>query len=296
MLQPEYLVIALSTLGLLLRTRAAHFRNAYQQATAKERALRDAVAELRVLRASEARARREAEEAARVKAQFLAHVSHEVRTPLHAISGAAQLLQETPLTPEQEEVVRMLATGSETLQDILGDILDYARIEAGKLELDPQPVLLQEALQQAMALLKPQAQARGLQLVQRVGPGVPPTIVTDPLRLRQVLLNLLSNAVKFTTAGSVTLTVTRATGENGVRPRPALQFAVRDTGPGVSSQQEALLFEPFAQGANGQSAGGAGLGLAISKELVALMGGDIWHHSDPGRGATFTFTLPLDGV
>lgn len=294
MYQPEFLVIALSTLGLLLRTRAAHFRNAYQEASAKEEALRDAVAELRELRASEARARREAEEAARIQSHFLTHVSHEVRTPLHAISGAAELLKETPLTREQQEVVDMLATGSDTLQAILGDILDYARIEAGKLELDPQRLELQEALTQAMKLLQPQAQSRGLQLIHRIGPNVPPTITADALRLRQVLLNLLSNAVKFTETGSVTLTVTRVAGENGARQRPLLQFAVRDTGPGVSPQQERLLFQPFAQGRqNDQQQRGAGLGLAISKELVTLMGGDIWHYSDPGHGATFAFTLPL---
>jgi signal transduction histidine kinase len=292
-LQPEYLFIALSALGLLLRTRAAHFRDAYHEASANEKGLREAVAELRYLRASEARARREAEEAARVKSQFLAHVSHEVRTPLQAISGAAQLLQETTLTAEQQEVVDMLATGSETLQAILGDILDYARIEAGKIDLDPRPIHLQDALAGAMTLLQPQAQARGLQLVHRVGPNVPTTISADPLRLRQVLLNLLSNAVKFTERGSVTLTVSRISGENGSTPgAPTLQFAVRDTGPGVSPQQEALLFQPFAQGPDGHE--GAGLGLAISKELVTLMGGAIWHRSDPGRGATFTFTLPLE--
>lgn len=296
MLQPEYLFIALSALGLLLRTRAAHFRDAYHEASATEKGLRQAVTELSRLRASEARARREAEEAARIKSQFLAHVSHEVRTPLQAISGATQLLQDTPLTAEQKEVVDMLATGSELLQDILGDILDYAKIEAGKIDLDPRPIHLQDVLAEAMKLLQPRAQSRGLQLVHRVGPGVPATISADPLRLRQVLLNLLSNAVKFTEKGSVTLTVSRISGENGYRPtRPALQFAVRDTGPGVSPQQEALLFQPFAQGPEHSHDGkGSGLGLAISKDLVTLMGGDIWHRSDPGRGATFIFTLPLD--
>lgn len=294
MLQPEYLFIALSALGLLLRTRAAHFRDAYHEASANEKGLREAVAELRHLRASEARARREAEEAARVKSQFLAHVSHEVRTPLQAISGAAQLLQETTLTAEQQEVVDMLATGSETLQAILGDILDYARIEAGKIELDPRPIHLQDALAEATRLLQTQAQARGLQLVHRVGPNVPAIINADPLRLRQVLLNLLSNAVKFTERGSVTLTVSRVSGENGdASAAPALQFAVRDTGPGILAQQEALLFQPFAQGPD-HGHKGAGLGLAISKELVTLMGGAIWHRSDPGRGATFIFTLPLE--
>ena len=291
MYQPEYLVIALSTLGLLLRTRASHFRDAYQQAYAKQSAQR-------ALRAVEAQARREAEEAARIKSQFLAHVSHEVRTPLNAISGAAEMLQQTALTPEQQEYVDLLTIGNETLQAILGDILDYAKIEAGKIELDPQPLRIADALEHAMKLLQAQAAAHDVQLSYHLEPGVPPVIVADPLRLRQVLLNLLSNGVKYTAAGSVTVAVTSVIGENG---GDLLEIAVCDTGPGIPPHRQEALFQPFVQGPTETARydggaplrGGAGLGLAISKELVTLLGGDIWVHSEVGHGSTFTFSLPL---
>lgn len=293
MYPPEYLVIALSTLGLLLQTRAAHFREAYQQATKKERALRAAIAELRRLRASEAQARKEAEEAARVKSQFLAHVSHEVRTPLNAISSTAQMLQQTSLTAEQREYVDLLITGSETLEAILGKLLDFAKIEAGKVELERQPVQVGEAIDEAMKLVQPLAAAQGLEFSRHVGCDVPPTVSTDPVRLRQVLLNLLSNAVKFTESGSVMVTVGCIAAEGDASA--SLRFAVRDTGLGIPAHEQETLFQPFMQGENGSAGrhGGAGLGLAISRELVHLMGGEISVQSEPGDGSTFTFTVPL---
>lgn len=283
MYQPEYLVIALSTLGLLLRTQASYFREAYHRATAKEK-------ELRALRASEVKARHQAEEAARVKSRFLAHVSHEVRTPLNAISGTTAMLQQTELTPEQQAYVEVLATGAETLQAILGDILDYARIEAGKIALERRTVNVAEAVAQAIKLVQPQADARGLQLTMQIDPKVPCNIMTDPMRLRQVLLNLLSNAIKFTNAGAVQVTVIRLQGED----EGYLQVAVSDTGCGIELREQLDLFEPFVQGArNGDSnRDGVGLGLAICKELVTLMGGEIWLQSRRGHGSTFTFTLP----
>ncbi len=281
---PEYLVIALSTLGLLLRTQAAHFREAYRCATVRE-------SQLRTLRASETAARRQAEEAARVKSRFLAHVSHEVRTPLNAISGAAAMMQQTALSAEQQAYMAVLATGAETLHDMLGDILDYARIEAGKLQLQRREVDLHEAVAQALRLVQPQAEAQGLHLLLRQEPGAPHTALTDPIRLRQVLLNLLSNAVKFTSSGSITVTLGRVQAAD----RPLLQIAVADTGCGIDLREQATLFEPFMQGARAGEPGrhGAGLGLAICKELVTLMGGEIWLRSKPGHGATFTFTVPL---
>jgi signal transduction histidine kinase len=283
--QPEYLVIALSTLGLLLRTQVSYFREAYHRATAREK-------ELRTLRASEVQARREAEEAARVKSRFLAHVSHEVRTPLNAISGTASMLQQTALTPEQKEYVDVLATGTETLQAILGDILDYVHIEAGKIALERRPVNVAGAIADALKLLQSQADARGLQLTMTIDGDVPPTITTDPIRLRQVLLNLLTNAIKFTAAGAVHVEVTRLRGEN----KALLQIAVSDTGCGIALRDQVDLFEPFVQGArNNANRDGVGLGLAICKELVTLMGGEIWLQSKRGYGSTFTFTLPMTG-
>lgn len=294
MYTPEYLVIALSTLGILLQTQVSHFRDAYQQATKKERALRAAIAELRRLRASEAQARREAEEANRIKAQFLAHVSHEVRTPLNAINSTAHMLQQTPLTPEQKEYVDLLVTGGETLEAILGKILDFARIEAGTVELDNEPVNVCEAVDEAMKLVQPLAAAQGLTFARDIKDGVPRVFDADPVRLRQVLLNLLSNAVKFTERGSVTVTVSCPDAEeNG---RRSLCFAVCDTGPGISDADQEKIFQPFIQVQNGVVGrnGGAGLGLAITKELVHLMGGDISVQSEVGVGSTFAFTVALN--
>lgn len=293
MYPPEYLVIALSTLGLLLQTRVSHFRDAYEQATKKERALRAAISELRRLRQSEAQARKEAEEANRVKSQFLAHVSHEVRTPLNAISSTAQMLRETPLTAEQREYVDLLVTGSETLEAILGNILDFARIEAGKVKLDVQPVEVCEAVDEAMKLVQPLANAQGLEFVREIEDGVPETLNADPVRLRQILLNLLSNAVKFTDGGSVTVTVGRAAKQED--REGVLRFAVCDTGPGIAADAQEKIFQPFMQAQNGSAPreGGAGLGLAITKDLVELMGGEISVQSKLGEGSTFTFTVPL---
>lgn len=293
MYPPEYLVIALSTLGLLLQTRVSHFRDAYEQASKKERALRAAISELRRLRESEAQARKEAEEANRVKSQFLAHVSHEVRTPLNAISSTVQMLRQTPLTAEQKEYVDLLVTGSETLEAILGNILDFARIEAGKVELDRQPVNVCEAVDEAMKLVQPLAAAQGLAFARDIKDDVPEMFNADPVRLRQILLNLLSNAVKFTDCGSVTVTVScTAAQDNG---DGALRFAVCDTGPGISANHQEQIFQPFMQANNAGAArkGGAGLGLAITKELVHLMGGEISVQSEVGEGSTFVFTVPL---
>lgn len=294
MYSPEYLVIALSTLGLLLQTQVSHFRDAYEQATKKERALRAAIAELRRLRASEAQARKEAEEANRIKAQFLAHVSHEVRTPLNAINSTAHMLQQTPLTPEQKEYVDLLVTGGETLEAILGKILDFARIEAGTVELDKQPVNVCEAVDEAMKLVQPLAATQGLTFACDIKDGVPQVFDADPVRLRQVLLNLLSNAVKFTENGSVTVTVSCADAdEDG---RRSLSFAVCDTGSGISDADREKIFQPFIQVQNGDVGrkGGAGLGLAITKELVHLMGGEISVQSELGVGSTFAFTVGLN--
>lgn len=293
MYPPEYLVIALSTLGLLLQTRVSHFRDAYEQATKKERALRAAISELRRLRASEAQARKEAEEANRIKSEFLAHVSHEVRTPLNAISSTAQMLQQTPLTAEQKEYVDLLVTGSETLEAILGNMLDFARIEAGKVQLDWQAVNVCEAVDEAMKLVQPLAAAQGLAFASDTAHGVPETFNADPVRLRQILLNLLSNAVKFTESGSVTVTVSCDPAQEN--REQSLRFAVRDTGVGIAAGDQEQIFQPFMQvnGAGGPRKGGAGLGLAITRELVQLMGGEIGVESEPNQGSTFAFTVPL---
>ncbi len=305
MFQPEYLVIALSTLGLLLRTKASHFQGAYNESREQELALRDAVAELQTLRATEAQARRDAEEAARIKSDFLAHVSHEVRTPLNAVSGAALLLQDSQLTPEQRECIEVLKAGSDSLLAILDDILDYSKIEAGKMELDPRPMHLRDCVRESLRLLQPQAEARGLRLSAHVGAAVPAVITGDAARLRQVLLNLLSNALKFTDAGSVTLYVTPIA--RGAGDADLLRFAVRDTGIGIPYEEQARLFQPFTQverhtmrhdsiarrDSGARRHGGAGLGLAISRQLVTLMGGQIWLESHPHRGSTFFFTLPI---
>ena len=230
------------------------------------------------------------------KSHFLATMSHEVRTPLNGIIGFTSLLLDTPLTPEQREFVQTIQLSSEALIQLTGDILDYARIEAGKLQLEPQPCAPRECVEEALDLAAAQAAAKGLELLHWVDEAVPAVISADGNRLRQVLGNLLGNAVKFTPAGEVEVRVTVERSPLGVTTGPTqLVFAVRDTGIGIAAAEHAKLFQPFTQldQALTRRHGGSGLGLAIAKNIVELMGGRISLQSEPERGSTFSFTLPV---
>jgi CheY-like chemotaxis protein/nitrogen-specific signal transduction histidine kinase len=231
------------------------------------------------------------------KSQFLATMSHEVRTPLNGILGFTSLLLDTPLTPEQREFVHTIQLSCEALIQLTGDILDFASIESGKLQLEPQPCSPRECVEDALDLVATKAAAKGIDLLHWVDEAVPAVIYADGNRVRQVLINLLSNAVKFTNEGEIEV---RVTAEPGAGSDPhahaKLIFSVRDTGIGIPAVEHAKLFKPFTQldYALTRRHGGTGLGLAISKNIVGLMGGQVFLKSEPDHGSTFSFTIAVE--
>ncbi|MCX6904423.1 MAG: response regulator, partial [Verrucomicrobia bacterium] len=238
-------------------------------------------------------ARDDALEHARVKSEFLANISHEVRTPMNAIVGMADLLLGTTLAPEQREYVETLRNGSETLLDLISEILDFSKIEAGKLVLEQIEFDLRQVIEATAELLAERAHRKGVELVCWIAPNTPTLLLGDPGRIRQVLTNLVSNAVKFTERGEV---VIRLECESQTAADAKLRLTVSDTGIGIAHKALASIFEAFTQadGSTTRKYGGTGLGLAISKQLVALMQGQIGVESTPGQGSSFWFRLTLE--
>lgn len=227
----------------------------------------------------------------RAKGRFLATMSHEVRTPLNGIVGFTGLLLDTPLTPEQREYVETIKLSTQALIQLTGDILDFARIESGKLKLDPAACDPLDCVEEALDLLAAAAAKKNIELLHSIAADVPAALTIDGGRLRQVLTNLLSNAVKFTDEGEIEVRVERLPGgEAGVG---TLLFSVRDTGIGIAPEHHDKLFRPFSQvdETTTRRHGGTGLGLAISRNLVELMGGAMRVESAAGKGATFFFTV-----
>ena len=227
----------------------------------------------------------------RAKSQFLARMSHEIRTPLNGVIGLTELLRETSLTSRQREYIELIDSAGRTLLGLVNDVLDFARLEAGKLQLDEAPVDLRALVEECARMFSlPVADNRNLLLFE-VAPAVPDQVTLDAARLRQVLINLLGNAVKFTQDGTIRLRVSVEQSERGA----ALRIEVIDTGIGLSKAQQERLFKVFSQGSVEVTRrfGGSGLGLSISRELVRLMGGDIQVDSAPNLGARFWFELPL---
>ena len=238
----------------------------------------------------------EAKRLAQQRSDFLAQMSHELRTPLNGILGFAQILQrDSPLTERQSRGLRVIEESGQHLLTLINDVLDLARIDAAKLELSPTEIALPGFLRGVSDIVYLKAEEKGLLFEYRPEPRLPSTVWADERRLRQVLLNLLSNAIKFTDHGQVRLSVgVAASGGDGGSKTARLQFEVRDTGIGMDEAQRARLFHPFEQvGGAGRGESGAGLGLAISRQLVRLMGGDIQVASEPGRGSIFSFELDL---
>ncbi len=229
-----------------------------------------------------------AEEATQAKSQFLANMSHEIRTPMNAIIGLAYLALRTELTGKQKDYVSKIHNAGKSLLGVLNDVLDISKIESGKLQMEQVDFVLEDVIGQTIGLVSQQAHDKGLELLSRLGPGIPRNLKGDPLRLGQILMNLLSNAVKFTREGQVEIQIERVSGH---RNKLELQFSVSDTGIGMSAEAKARMFQAFMQADNSTTRkyGGTGLGLAISKELVEMMDGSIWVESVEGEGSVFSF-------
>jgi PAS domain S-box-containing protein len=235
------------------------------------------------------RKRAEAETAAVAKAEFLANMSHEIRTPLTGIVGFAGLLEKMDGLPEQARTyASRIVTGSQVLLSVVNDVLDFSKVEAGQIELDPQPFDPKAFVDDTVELVQAQARTKGLELRVDVAGVLPPAVCADSGRVRQVLLNLLSNAVKFTDQGAVSVGVGHLAADGGV-----LRIAVSDTGVGIPAEHADRLFQRFSQADSSiaRRYGGTGLGLAICKSLVELMGGEIGVESGEGRGSTFWLTI-----
>jgi PAS domain S-box-containing protein len=230
-----------------------------------------------------------AEAGSRAKSSFLATMSHEIRTPLSGIIGLTTRLQSTALAAEQREFLRLIRTSADMLMTIINDLLDTAKIEAGKLELVPSAFALRPILGELLDPLALAAHSKGVELVWQIAPDVPDGLVGDVGRMRQVLLNLLGNAIKFTRAGSVVL---RVHAQSLAEQQVELTFSVRDTGSGIPADELEHIFEPFVQNGNSASLG-TGLGLTISRRLAELMHGRVWAESVVGHGSTFHFTARL---
>lgn len=252
-------------------------------------------AEAALLHAKEA-----AEAADRAKSEFLAIVSHEIRTPINGVIGFAQILADSPLSPEQREQVAIIKSSGQALEKLITDILDLSKIEAGKIEIESSPFGLHKCIEDMIAFFQPRARAAALTLTAAIDPDVPAIVNSDESRLRQILTNLIGNALKFTEHGSITIQVSCVRGEpvsmRDSRRALRLFFSVADTGIGIPADKISKLFKPFSQVDTSMERrrSGTGLGLIISKRLCELMGGSISVESKPGEGTTFRFSLLSD--
>ena len=242
-----------------------------------------------------AQARDQAIETARLKSQFLASMSHEIRTPMNGVIGLTRLLLGSALDDQQRRYAEGIGTAGSALLSVINNVLDFSKLEAGKVLLEDTNFQLPRLVDDVVALVAPPGTARTVTVSGTCDPRLPATVSGDATKLRQVLLNLAGNAIKFTACGNVSITVTPANDQNTGPDTVPVRFEVSDTGIGIDRHEQSQLFEPFTQADAGTTRrfGGTGLGLAISRDLVELMGGAIGVHSEPGSGSTFWFTVPL---
>lgn len=244
------------------------------------------------------RAKEAAEAADRAKSEFFAVISHEIRTPINGIIGFSDILADTPLTAEQREAVDLIRTSGQALGTLVADILDFSKIESGRIELEHEPFSLPHCVDEVCAFFAPQVRSANLTLEHRLDPVVPPIVIGDAARIRQILTNLVGNAVKFTPEGGVTVGVTCAQVPSALGTQAAVRlfFTVTDTGIGIPVDSIQRLFLPFSQlpASPPTRREGTGLGLAISKRLCELMGGSISVESRAGEGSIFRFTVQCE--
>ncbi len=278
--------------GIYLQGTAGLLHDAAGEVTGAIESLRD-ITESKRMEAELIQAKQAADEANQAKGDFLANMSHEIRTPMNAVIGMAHLALKTDLTPKQRDYLKKIQSSANSLLGIINDILDFSKIEAGKLDMETVDFNLDDVLENLANLVTVKAQEKeNLEVLFAADPNVPRYLVGDPLRLGQVLINLANNAVKFTEEGEIVVSVKKV---ESLDDQVKLQFAVSDTGIGLTKEQMGKLFQSFSQAdtSTTRKYGGTGLGLAISKKLVNMMDGDIWVESETGQGTSFIFTARL---
>ena len=241
------------------------------------------------------RAKEAAEESARAKAIFLATMSHELRTPMNGVLGCTQLLQDTSLTDPQRQLLETMHRSAESLLVLVNDILDFSKIEAGKMSLEVADVELHSLIADVITLTSEAAKKKGLLVQVQLAPDIPAVLRGDPVRLRQILFNLVGNAIKFTEQGGIHVSVKTVPRHQENSDAIVLQWTVKDSGIGMTADQQARLFGAYAQAevSTARRYGGTGLGLMICCQLVELMGGAMMVESTPGEGSSFSYTTSL---